>query len=132
MTQRTMQFSALLLAFSFCQVWVANQANAQRSIEAAEAEAAEDHNEWYYGSEEKPKKSIAMRKAELRAEQRMDRLASQKWYGFVPGRPTASATPFTTMHNSPTWTRPGGQPFAWYTGYQQPIINNAPWGYRYW
>lgn len=132
MTSRTVHYSAILLAFSFCQVWVASPASAQRSEEAVEANAEQDHNQWYYGSEEKAKKSIAMQKAELKAQQRMDRLASQKWYGFVPGRPTASATPFTTMYYSPTWTRPGGQPFAWYTGYQQPIINNAPWGYRYW
>jgi hypothetical protein len=129
MTQRTLHFSAMLLAFSFCQVWVANQAHAQRSAEAAEAE--EDHNQWYYGSDEKPKKSLAMQKAELRAEQRMDRLASQRWYGFMPGRPTAATMPFTTMY-SPAWTRPGGQPFAWYTGYQQPIVYNYPYGHHYW
>jgi hypothetical protein len=133
MTQRTLQFSALLLAFSFSQLWVASQAQAQRSNEAVEAENAKDHDQWYYNSEEKPKKTIAMQKAELKAQQRMDRLASQKWYGFTPGRPTAATMPFTTSMYSPAWTRPGGQPFAWYTGYQQPIIENGPWGgYRYW
>jgi hypothetical protein len=131
MSQRTLQFSALLLAVSLSQVGIAARANAQRSGESAEAEEADsDHRQWYYGSEETPKKSIAQQKSELKAQQRMDRLASLRWYGFTPGRPTASSTPFTTMHYGPTWTRPGGQPFAWYTGYQQPIINN--YGYRYW
>lgn len=106
-----------------------NQAIAQRAN--ADIETQSDHSQWYYGSEEKPKKSIAQQKAELRAEQRMDRLASMRWYGFTPGRPTATGMPFTTMY-SPAWTRPGGQPFAWYTGYQQPIVYNAPYGWRYW
>ncbi len=135
MSQRTLHFSALLLVFSLSQVMLADKANAQRSSESSEAEAASDseHRQWYYGSEEEtPKKSIAQQKSELKAQQRMDRLASLRWYGFTPGRPTASSTPFTTMHYGPTWTRPGGQPFAWYTGYQQPIINNYPYGYRYW
>jgi hypothetical protein len=131
MSQRTLQFSALLLAFSVAQVWIENQANAQRSEaqrsdESAKADQVEqDHESWYYGSQETPKKSIAQQKAELKAEQRMDRLASQKWYGMSMSRPTASGMPFTTMHYAPTWTRPGGQPFAWYTGYPQPIV------YRY-
>lgn len=127
MSSRTLHFSAILLAFSFCQVWVASQANAQRPTKA-EIEAKNDQNEWYYGaSEEKPReKSIAMQKAELKAQQRMDRLASLRWYGFTPGRPTAATMPFTTSMYSPAWTRPGGQPFSWYTGYQQPILNTYP------
>jgi hypothetical protein len=138
MSQRTLQFSALLLAFSVAQVWIGNQANAQRasgqrSDERAKAEQIEqEHESWYYGSQETPKKSIAQQKAELKAEQRMDRLASQKWYGMSPSRPTASGMPFTTMYYAPTWTRPGGQPFAWYTGYQQPIIYRSGWDRWYW
>lgn len=128
MTQRTLQFSALLFSFSLAQVWLGSQASAQRSTEQAEAKS--DHNDWYYGSEEKPKKSIAQQKAELKAQQRMDRLASLRWYGFTPGRPTATGMTFTTMY-SPAWTRPGGQPFAWYTGYQQPIVYDAPYGWRW-
>jgi hypothetical protein len=129
MTQRTLQFSAMLFAFSLAHVCVTNQAVAERADKAAEAQ--KDHSEWYYGSEEAPKKTIAQQKAELKAQQRMDRLASLRWYGFIPGRPTATGMPFTTMY-SPAWTRPGGQPFAWYTGYQQPIVYNSPYGYRYW
>jgi hypothetical protein len=133
MSQRTLQFSALLLAFSVAQVWIGNQANAQRSDEKAKAaEAAEDHESWYYGSQEPQKKSIAQQKSELKAQQRMDRLASQKWYGMSMSRPTASGFPFTTMYNAPTWTRPGGQPFAWYTGYPQPIIYRTGYDHWYW
>lgn len=128
MTQRTLRFSALLFAFSLAHGWVANQAVAQRGSESAEAK--KNHSEWYYGSEETEKKSLAREKAELKAQQRMDRLASLRWYGFIPGRPTATGMPFTTMY-SPAWTRPGGQPFAWYTGYQQPIVYNAPYGWRW-
>jgi hypothetical protein len=131
MSLRTLQFSALLLAFSLSQAWLAKSASAQRSNETAEAEANEEHSQWYYGNEEAPKRTIAQQKAALRAEQRMDRLASLKWYGFTPGRPTAATMPFTSMY-SPAWTRPGGQPFAWYTGYQQPIVYGYPYGHRYW
>jgi hypothetical protein len=138
MSQRTLQFSALLLAFSVAQVWIGSQANAQRSEaqssseRAKAAEDAEDHESWYYGSQETPKKSIAQQKSELKAQQRMDRLASQKWYGMSMSRPTASGFPFTTMYNAPTWTRPGGQPFAWYTGYPQPIIYRTGYDHWYW
>lgn len=122
MTHRTLQFSVALVALSACQVWMAGQAMAQRNSDSTKGAEAKEQAQWYYGGDEAPKKSIAMQKAELRAEQRMDRLASQRWYGFTPGRPTAATMPFTTMY-SPAWTRPGGQPFAWYTGYPQPIIN---------
>lgn len=100
-------------------------ASAERAVTPDEA-AAEGSSEWYYGTKEETK-SIARQKAELRAQQRMDRLASQKWYGFQPGRPTASGMPFTTMY-SPAWSRPGGRPFSWYTGYPTVVHNH---GYRY-
>ncbi len=127
MKHRILRISAVLLAITFVQVWDTHVTMAQRSTKADNLES--DQNNWYYGSEEtEPTKSIAQQKAMLRAEQRMDRLASLKWYGFQPGRPTASGMPFTTMY-SPAWSRPGGRPFSWYTGYPQPIYN---FGYRYW
>lgn len=124
MKQQTLHFPAILLVFSLIQVGMNSEAVAQRT-----EKPASDQNDWYYGSEKQaPAKSIAQQKAQLRAEQRMDRLASLRWYGFQPGRPTASGMPFTTMY-SPAWSRPGGRPFSWYTGYPTSIYNV---GNRYW
>lgn len=131
MTHHSLLTSLLLLGFSVSPAWFANTAQAQRSSDTAKDQTNDEHSQWYYGGEEKPKKSIAQQKAELKAEQRMDRLASLKWYGFMPGRPTAATMPFTTMY-SPAWTRPGGQPFAWYTGYPQPIVYRYPNDHWYW
>ena len=128
MTRRSFQLVAALATLTATHTCIMDKASAQRTQQAVAAE--EEHSQWYYGSEEKPQKSIAQQKSELRAEQRMDRLASLRWYGFTPGRPTATGMTFTTMY-SPAWTRPGGQPFAWYTGYQQPVVNNVS-GWRYW
>ncbi|TWU27463.1 hypothetical protein [Bythopirellula polymerisocia] len=127
MKRRSLIFSALLLAFSLTQAWTVADVKAQRTAKADTS--ATDQNDWYYGSEQpEPAKNIAQQKAQLRAEQRMDRLASLRWYGFQPGRPTASGMPFTTMY-SPAWSRPGGRPFSWYTGYPTNVYNV---GYRYW
>jgi len=122
----------LILSLSLTGVMI-QPAEAQRDENQPAADA--EHGDWYYGSNSKPepKKSIAQQKAELRAQQRMDRLASLRWYRFMPGRPTASALPFTTMY-SPAWTRPGGRPFAWYTGQQPDVVYARPYSYhyRYW
>lgn len=127
MKRRIQVCSVFLLGLSLAQIGMVSEAHAQRTAKADTP--ATDQNDWYYGSEQQePAKTIAQQKAQLRAEQRMDRLASLRWYGFQPGRPTASGMPFTTMY-SPAWTRPGGRPFAWYTGYPTSVYNV---GYRYW
>jgi hypothetical protein len=60
-------------------------------------------------------------KAQVRAQQRMTRMASMEWYGMSASRPRASATPFTGMY-SPVWQMPGGRPFAWTPAYHQPSV----------
>lgn len=55
---------------------------------------------------------IIQYKAQLRAQQRMHRMASMHWYGMSASRPRASATPFTGMYGS-VWQMPGGRPDAW-------------------
>jgi hypothetical protein len=59
-------------------------------------------------------RAIVQQKAEIRAQQRMDRLAALNWYGMSNSRPMASGTPYCSMY-SPTWQVPGGRPFAWYS-----------------
>lgn len=102
-----------------------------RAEEKGPAAKTSNGDDWYYGTEQpEPQKSIARQKSELRAQQRMDRLASLRWYGFTPGRPTAAGMPFTTMY-SPEWTRPGGRPYAWYSGYPTVVYNNT-YGHWWW
>jgi hypothetical protein len=52
------------------------------------------------------------RKEEKKAEQRRLRLAAQKWYGMLPGRPTASPVPYMGSY-SPMWVGNGYDPFHW-------------------
>lgn len=127
MTRLHFQFSALALALSCFCCGLESAAHAQHAADVKK-EAPSTQNSWYYTGGDQPEKSIARQKAERRAEQRMDRLASQRWYGFQPGRPTAAGMPFTTMY-SPAWSRPGGRPFSWYSGYPTVVYN---YGYRWW
>lgn len=56
---------------------------------------------------------IVQQKAQIRAQQRMDRMASSAWYGISNSRPTGGQTPFMSRY-APMWEMPGGRPFAWY------------------
>jgi hypothetical protein len=83
---------------------------------ATSAPAAEVQHEqsWYREQSVKPDtRAIVQQKAQVRAQQRMDRLASMNWYGMSNSRPQASPTPFFTRY-SPTWEMPGGKPYSWY------------------
>lgn len=112
--------TALLLATSQDSV-------AQESSPAAESAKESSSNNWYYGptGTEPETKPLGRLRAEARARQRTTRLESMRWYGFSASRPTASGIPFTTKY-SPSWTRPGGRPFAWYTS-QRPVVNVTPY-----
>jgi hypothetical protein len=63
--------------------------------------------------------AIVQQKAQARAEQRMDRLASSSWYGISNSRPSGSSTPFTSRYGS-SWEMPGGRPYSWYPAYARP------------
>ena len=52
------------------------------------------------------------RKEEQKAEQRRLRLAAQKWFGMLPGRPNANPTPFTGAP-APMWVGNGYDPYHW-------------------
>ncbi|MFO0886461.1 MAG: hypothetical protein U0894_20160 [Pirellulales bacterium] len=52
------------------------------------------------------------RKAELKASQRMGRIASSKWYGISNSRPMASTVPTMGLY-SPYWAGNGASPFEW-------------------
>ena len=55
---------------------------------------------------------IIRRKAERKADQRRLRLASQKWFGYSAGRPTACSTPWTGVYSA-SWVGNGRDPFHW-------------------
>jgi hypothetical protein len=74
----------------------------------------EGEQSWY--REQTPKSgalAIVQQKAQIRAQQRMDRMASMQWYGMSASRPQSLATPFTARYGS-TWEMPGGKPYSWY------------------
>jgi len=124
-------FLPTLLTLSLCLSTMGswgNPALAQEADEQAKQASASTQPDWYYGSEAKkaPVVSIARQKSQQRAEQRMARLEAMRWYGFSAARPTASGMPFTSSY-SPSWTRPGGRPFAWYSGSGPSVVINRPY-----
>jgi hypothetical protein len=70
---------------------------------------------WVYAQElrrhEDPAQAVR-RKAELKAEQRMARLAAMHWYGFSNSPPVATPTPFMGEY-SPAWVGNGWNRYDW-------------------
>lgn len=70
---------------------------------------------WVYSQEQRrhddPAQAVR-RKAELKAEQRMSRLAAMHWYGLSNSRPVASPVPFMSEY-SPAWRGNGWNRFDW-------------------
>jgi hypothetical protein len=70
---------------------------------------------WYYSEQvrrhDDPAQAVR-RKAELRAEQRMGRIAAMKWFGFSNARPQASPIPMMGAY-SPAWVGNGLDPYDW-------------------
>jgi hypothetical protein len=65
-------------------------------------------------------RAIVQEKAEIRSQQRMDRLAAQEWYGVSVSRPTMIGTPFTSPRAA-WWDRSHQLPNAWYEAVQRPF-----------
>lgn len=72
---------------------------------------------WFYEQErshwENPREAVR-RKAEFRAAQRAQRIASMQWFGKSNARPSVNPTPFTGSY-SPTWTSNNFDPYRWNT-----------------
>ncbi len=70
---------------------------------------------WFYEQErnrhDDPKLAVR-RKAEFKAAQRGNRIASLHWYGMSNSRPAASATPWFGTY-SPTWSSNSSDPYRW-------------------
>jgi hypothetical protein len=70
---------------------------------------------WFYLQELRrydDPRTVTRRVAEEKADQRRARLAAQKWYGYLAGRPLASHTPFMGTY-SPMWVGNGKDAFQW-------------------
>lgn len=71
---------------------------------------------WVYSQElrryEDPQQAVR-RKAELRAAQRMSRIAAMKWYGFSNSRPQANPIPFMSGSYSPAWVGNSPDRYDW-------------------
>jgi hypothetical protein len=70
---------------------------------------------WFYSQElnrhDDPAQAVR-RKAEIRAAQRMQRIAAMKWFGFSNARPQASTTPMMGVY-SPAWIGNGYDRYDW-------------------
>lgn len=56
---------------------------------------------------------LSRQRAQLKAQQRLERISAMKWYGMSNSRPVASATPFMGTY-SPGWSgNTGGNPYLW-------------------
>jgi len=85
---------------------LANSASSQAQQVGGEVTEAEHGKDWYYGSNSPvvEQKSIARRKSEARAQQRMARLEAYRWLGYSPSRPPSAVIPFTST-NSLAWKK---------------------------
>jgi hypothetical protein len=79
---------------------------------------------WLYQQErdryENPREAVR-RKAELRAAQRGDRLASMKWFGQSNARPLVSATPYTDTYGA-GWVSNSSNPYQWRAGSAPSVV----------
>ncbi|HMP07126.1 MAG TPA: hypothetical protein PJ982_12305 [Lacipirellulaceae bacterium] len=120
-----MKIALCRLLAAACLAWAALAApaalRAQDADLAADAavEAADSYSYRPVRERAAPVKP-AVAKAQARAAERTARLESLRWYGMIPGRPTATPLAWTTMY-SHGWQMPEGRPFAWHTA-NRPII----------
>ena len=78
-------------------------------------QVAQTEDMWFYLQELRrydDPQVVIRRKAERKAEQRRQRLAAMKWFGWSQSRPTASSTPWMGVY-SPNWVGNGSDPFHW-------------------
>lgn len=73
---------------------------------------------------EEPRQAVR-RKAEEKSAQRRDRLASMKWYGYSPSRPTTNYVPWTSSYGQ-HWVGNGPNPYSWYGTTQVPVVRVVP------
>lgn len=55
---------------------------------------------------------LSRQRAQLKAQQRLERISAMKWYGMSNSRPIASPTPFMGTY-SPGWSSNTANPYQW-------------------
>jgi hypothetical protein len=78
-------------------------------------QVAQTETMWFYLQELRrydDPQAVIRRKAEKKGDQRRQRLAAMKWFGWSQSRPTASSTPWTAVY-SPSWVGNGADPYQW-------------------
>jgi hypothetical protein len=113
-----LQVGIVTVSLSACSCFAAG------NLMNVDAEAEEESREQSWSREQRADskqdaRAIVQRKAQARAEQRNDRLATSSWYGISNSRPSGSSTPFTSRYGS-SWEMPGGRPYSWYPAYARP------------
>jgi hypothetical protein len=95
-------------------VAVVSPVAAQEAAVPPEAEVEREQS-WYREQQisKADTRAIIIEKAQVRAYQRQERLASMSWYGMSNSRPRGACTPFTSRYSS-VWEMPGGRPYSWY------------------
>jgi hypothetical protein len=68
---------------------------------------------------------IVQQKAEVRAQQRMDRLAAMSWYGTSNSRPVMLGTPFFSNTYNTAGDVPYIRPHDYYEAYQLPFTTRV-------
>ena len=83
--------------------------------EAGAGNVTQTEDMWFYLQELRrydDPQAVVRRKAERKGDQRRQRLAAMKWYGYSQGRPSANPTPSMGVY-SPTWVGNGADPYQW-------------------
>ena len=78
-------------------------------------QVAQTEDMWFYLQELRrydDPQVVIRNKSEKKAEQRRQRLAAMKWFGWSQGRPSASPTPWSGVY-SPSWVGNGTDPYQW-------------------
>ena len=111
----TLQVGIVSVSLSACSCFAAG------TLLYANAEEETHDQSWNreQSSYRQDARAIVQQKAQARAEQRNDRLATSSWYGISNSRPSGSSTPFTSRYGS-SWEMPGGRPYSWYPAYSRP------------
>lgn len=87
---------------------------------------------WFYREEmrrhDDPQMAVR-RNAEARAEQRMQRIAALKWYGYSNSRPVVNATPWGSTYSA-HWISNTTNPWGWSTARRPVLIYTGGQTYR--
>jgi hypothetical protein len=112
----SLQVGIVSFGMSACLCLAAGtQMKADAEVESHEQSWSREHR----ADSKQDARAIVQHKAQARAEQRNDRLATSSWYGISNSRPSGSSTPFTSRYGS-SWEMPGGRPYSWYPAYARP------------